>query len=592
MLQQTVDDLYYDAEDRKKLVACLHANGELRDYEVKLKTKNNEVRYVSINARLVKDAAGHPTHIEGALRDITERILAQHQSTLFQHAIEQSPVGIVITDPSGTIEYVNPKFTELTGYQPVEAIGKSHALLKSGHHSPEFYENLWNDIHSGREFRTEIQNRKKNGELYWENLLISPILDNRGGIRHFVSVMEDISGMKSMVEELIRSKEQAEQADQLKTAFLHNISHEIRTPLNAIVGFSSFLARSDLNNAKRKEFADIVEMSGNQLVSIISDIISVATLDAGQEKANIQETDVRQILANTFEQFKYPLPKRGIDFSYHCELTAQDAYILTDPVKLLQILTNLVGNALKFTDEGKVEFGCRLTGNLLNFYVEDTGIGIPPELHHSIFERFRQADLSTTRKYGGMGLGLAISMGYVELLGGTIGVESTPEKGSRFHFTLPWKPVHIPSHAPVETSPIPGKAMQRKTILVAEDEYFNFMLVAEILAGFHLNLIHAENGSSAVQHCLYKGLPDLILMDIKMPVMDGIEATRLIREMSQSVPIIALTAYALDKDRLRFLEAGCSDYIMKPFQHNELKDLVIRFLGDGQSGAGHTEAGL
>jgi PAS domain S-box-containing protein len=571
-------ELYVDPDDRINMMQDLYVTGELHDYELRLKTRDHELRYTSTNARLVRDALGNASHIEGSLRDITERKLAQQQTLLFMHAIEQSPIGIVITDLSGTIEYVNPRFSELTGYPAPEAIGQTPSLLKSGKQTAEFYQTLWNTILSGKSFRAEIQNRKKDGELYWENILISPILDAEGNTSHFVSVKEDITGLKNMVAELIRSKEQAEQADRLKTAFLHNISHEIRTPLNAIVGFSSFLAKSELNEHKRKEFADIVEMSGNQLVSIISDIISVATLEAGQEKTHIQETDIRQILDNTYEQFHFPLTRPGIAFTYQCTLSRQASLVRTDPVKLLQVLTNLVANALKFTEAGKVEFGCNLEENHLYFYVQDTGIGIPPELHTTIFDRFRQADISATRKYGGMGLGLAISKGYVELLGGTIGVVSAPNEGARFWFTLPYDPIDTPASGQPETSSVPNPPMNHKTVLIAEDEHFNFLLVGEILSGYHLNLVYAENGAVAVEYCRSQPAPDLILMDIKMPVMDGIDATRLIKSMNPSIPIIALTAYALEKDRDRFLSAGCDDYLTKPFQHHELRDIIIRYI--------------
>jgi PAS domain S-box-containing protein len=393
------------------------------------------------------------------------------------------------------------------------------------------------------------------------------------------SIIHDITEKKKIFEELSAAKEKAEEADRLKTAFLHNISHEIRTPLNAIVGFSSILGNPELTADKRKDFLDIINTSNDQLLSIISGIIALATLEAGQEQIAEKETDINLVLLNVYEQFLVSHIPADVTFSYHPALPDELALVYIDPVKLMQILVNLVGNALKFTHKGKVRFGYTLIGSKLRFFIEDTGIGIPEEMHELIFERFRQVDNTATRKYGGTGLGLALSKGYVELLGGSIALTSEPGKGSFFSFTLPYKPV-IKTSTTVNGDSIVSKIMlpSEKTILVAEDEHNNFLLINELLTSLQLKVIHVENGLEAVNICAGGNLPDLVLMDIKMPVMDGIKATKKIKKLNPGLPVVALTAYALEVEKKRIFESGCDDYLEKPIQHQALVETLLKYL--------------
>jgi signal transduction histidine kinase len=390
---------------------------------------------------------------------------------------------------------------------------------------------------------------------------------------------ESLERIQRINSDLQISKNRAEESDRLKTAFLHNISHEIRTPLNAIVGFSSILSNPDLSVDKKKEFIDIISVSNDQLLSIITGIIALATLEAGQEQITEMETDINLILLNVYEQFLTSRISAEVTFSYHPALPDELALVYTDPVKLMQILVNLVGNALKFTHKGKVRFGYKLIRNRLKFFVEDTGIGIPVEMHEHIFERFRQVDNSATRKYGGTGLGLALSKGYVELLGGSLKLTSQSGKGSLFGFSLPYIPV-IKTGKVVNANSKVTKTMLSpgKIILVAEDETNNFLLINELLTNMKLKVIRAKNGLEAVNKCLSGNLPDLILMDIKMPVMDGIEATKRIKKFSPGLPIVALTAYALEVDKKRIFDSGCDDYIEKPIHRKVLFETLIKHL--------------
>jgi PAS domain S-box-containing protein len=394
------------------------------------------------------------------------------------------------------------------------------------------------------------------------------------------AIIHDITEKKKMEEELVAAKLKAEENDRLKTAFLHNISHEIRTPLNAIVGFSSFLNNPNISLDKRKEFTDIINFSSEQLLSIITDIINVATLEAGQEKLNLKETDINQALMTVYEQFKVKAAFPNIDLHCETEIPNQDALVLTDGVKLIQILTNLVGNALKYTRRGKVFFNCIIRDDKLRFSIQDSGIGIPKEMHGKIFDRFWQVDSTVTREFGGTGLGLSITKAYVELLNGEIWLESEPGQGSTFFFTLPYQPLKKQTTQDLSReSNLEGADIQKK-ILIAEDENYNFLLIGELLANSKIELIRAENGLQAVNICRNRNDLDLVLMDIKMPVMDGIEATRQIKRMKPSIPVIALTAYAHDTDKKRLMECGCDDYLSKPLKQNSFFEMIRRYTQD------------
>jgi PAS domain S-box-containing protein len=425
--------------------------------------------------------------------------------------------------------------------------------------------------------RIQSQHRLFDGTVRDVEVYNTRIKDHGKDILH--SIILDITEKKRMKEELIAAKEKAEENDRLKTSFLHNVSHEIRTPLNAIVGFSSFLNMPNLSEEKKREFTDIINESSEQLLSIITDIITVATLEAGQEKVNSKETDINQAMASVYEQFCIKSIFPNIAIQYHSDIPDSEAIVMTDGVKLIQILTNLVGNALKYTTKGKVDFSCSVVKNDLYFVVEDTGIGIPREMHHRIFDRFWQADSTVTREYGGTGLGLSISKAYVELLGGKIWLDSEPGKGSVFYFTIPYEPCGIPKSANAiaaeitVASPTPGK-----TILIAEDENFNYLLIRELLSGYGIKLVYAENGLQALEICRSRSDLDLVLMDIKMPVMDGMEATRQIKIINPGLVVIAVTAYAYEVDRKRLIEFGFDDYLAKPLKKQELILMLNKYL--------------
>jgi PAS domain S-box-containing protein len=399
-----------------------------------------------------------------------------------------------------------------------------------------------------------------------------------------IQILEFVSGQiglaiqrKRAITDIIVAKERAEENNRLKTAFLNNLSHEIRTPLNAIVGFSEFLNEPGLDPARIHNLTGIICRSSSQLLSIIEDIVNISKIEAGLLEAWEKETNVNKIISNVYDQLQIKAAEKEIKFRYNSSLSETESLVITDETKLTQVLTNMVDNAIKFTEKGHVEYGCSLKQGFLKFYVADSGIGIDSAKFEAIFERFHQLETDHSQTKGGMGLGLPISKSFVELLGGEIWVESKPGAGSIFFFTIPWKP----SSKETGEVEVPGKVAgikDKQTILVAEDEENNFELTKVILSMYDVEILHAWDGQQAVDFVQKNGDIDLVLMDIKMPVMNGYDATREVKKIRPKLPVIALTAYALPGDREKALSAGCDDYMSKPVSLKEFLTIVKKHL--------------
>ena len=416
------------------------AENSVFEEEYPIKTASGEIKWVWERGRCVFGENNELLYLEGYIENITNRKLAEKELRKLSQAIEQNPVSVVITNSKGIIEYVNPKFTKMTGYEAHEAIGRNPKILKSDKMAPEIYANLWKVISTGKVWNGELINKTKSGKVYWAYKSISPILDEQGKITHYVAIGEDITEDKKNEAELIKAKEKAEESDRLKSAFLANISHEIRTPMNGILGFAELLKEPDLSQENQREFLDVIEKSGHRMLNIINDLIDISKIEAGETTLRIRKTNINRMLHELHLFFMPEGTQKNIGIDFHCDLPENESYIETDSTKLNQILTNLIKNAVKFTEEGSVTFGYRKKNLMLEFFVTDTGPGIDQEHKSLIFERFRQGTLGNMPKYEGAGLGLAISKAYVERLGGSIWMESELGKGSTFYFELP---IHV-----------------------------------------------------------------------------------------------------------------------------------------------------
>ena len=387
---------------------------------------------------------------------------------------------------------------------------------------------------------------------------------------------------RQLEQELIRAKEKAEESDKIKTAFLANMSHEIRTPMNGILGFTQLLTSENLTGEDLIEYTKAIDSNGRLLISLIDDIIDISKIETGHVKLNPEETDLNKLMDEIFESIlTEPVrkDKHKVEFILEKDLPDTNCSFDTDSVRLRQVIYNLISNAIKFTSAGYIKVGYKLDSpNSLLFYVIDSGIGIQPQKVSLIFERFIQADNSITRKYGGSGLGLAISKGLVELMGGKIWVESEHMKGSSFYFTHPFKFMNSTNQETIprqESNILIGKG---KTVLVVEDDKFSFKYLEAILKRYDIDIIHAVNGLEAIEMCIANPQLSLVLMDIQLPNLSGYDATREIRKINKTLPIIAQTANAFDEDRTKCLEAGCNEYLAKPISMSMLVEILTKYL--------------
>ncbi len=521
-------------------------------------------------------------------RDITERKHAQQaivqSEKRLKKMIHQSPLPIVITDERQNIEYFNDKFIELFEYT-LDDIKTSDDWYKSCFPDRKYREevkNIWKEaIAKAKKEHTDIGKQEfhmtiKNGEVRHCEFFMVPF-DNSSMI-----IINDISKIISTQKELVKAKEKAEESDHLKSAFLANMSHEIRTPMNGIIGFADMLRRPDKTEAQSNTYINIIYKSSNQLLKIINDILDISKLDSGQTFIKETKCFLNVILDELFAQFsKENSADDGIDFRVNKTLSDEETLVITEERKLRQILSNLLNNAFKFTSSGYIEYGYHLIdNNFLEFYVQDSGIGIQKEKQEIIFERFRQVEETFTRKYGGTGLGLAISKGFVELMGGKIRMETQEDKGTTFYFTIPYKPVGSEAKI-IKSTNKKNYKWDDKLILVVEDDETNFKYIEAALKPTKVKILHTISGNKAIELSLKNPTINLVLMDLRLPDINGLEATQSIKKMRDNLPIIAQTANAFREDRSKSIEAGCDDFIAKPFDEKKLLATINKHLKKG-----------
>lgn len=547
---------------------------ELYEAEFKIRQVNTgEIKLVYSKAELVLIHNTKQVKVIGVIQDITKR--KRDEETLQQsHAFNESllktiPFGMDIVDEKGNILFQSENFEKLFGK---EGIGKKCWDLYCDDKIQCSDCPLMNGITIGE--TGTYESRGFLGNRIFEIIHTGMTYQ---GKKAMLEIFQDITERKITEEEYIKAKFKAEESDRLKTAFLHNISHEIRTPMNAIVGFSALLSEPEVDEQTRQSYIDVIIQSSNHLLAIITDIVDISNIQANLVKVVKNEININSTFKTIFNQFLPKADEKNLILTFETDLDNRSAFILADSTKLFQILSNLVNNAIKFTNEGNVKLRYRVRGNFLEFCVTDTGIGIPKDHYDRIFDRFYQVQNIISRVYEGTGLGLSISKAYVELLGGRMWLSSELGKGSSFFFTIPYEKRVVLTKAVVESDISADFVFpEEKTILVAEDIDSNFKLVKYFLSRSNVKILRATNGKEAVEKALSGKNIDLVLMDIKMPVMDGYTAVKLIRETNSVIPIIAQTAYADDKERA--IECGCSGFISKPFDKKGLIKILREFI--------------
>ena len=573
--------LYRNPDVWEKLVALLKKTGKTENYEVDFVARDGKIIHAVINAIGIFDDKHKLKKIRGYVVDITKQKNVEKELLKLSRAVEQSPSSVIVTDSKGNIEYVNPKTLEITGYTKEELIGNNPRIFSSGEKPKSGYQQLWNTISSANEWVGEFHNKKKNGELYWESASISPILNQKQEIINYVAIKEDITERKKFIEDLKIAKEKAEESDRLKSAFLANMSHEIRTPMNGILGFTELLREPDLSSEQKETYIDIVNQSGQRMLNTVNDIVEISKIEAGIVTVDLKEVDIQLHLDELIRFFIPEATKKGLKLILENEVPKAVALISTDQNKIDSILTNLLKNAIKFTKAGEIRIGCIVHEKMLEFYVKDTGIGIPDERKQAVFERFIQADIVNKDARQGSGLGLAITKAYVEMLGGEIRVESKINQGSTFFFTLPLNGQVQEKAGKNENGNQDEKTSQIKGlhIVIAEDDETSALYLQTILQTESNKIMLTKNGNETVEAC--RNIPgiDLVLIDIQMPDLNGYEATRQIRQFDKNVIIIAQTAFGLSGDREKAIDAGCNDYIAKPIKKEELRNLINKYFG-------------
>jgi len=501
----------------------------------------------------------------------------------------------------GFVSSIDPETGENTGYHLGEQEIDQQFTLQPG---ASGYKGMWGTaLNTGKSFYTN--NPKSHpafrdeyeGKLALQNFLAVPalmekkvmgeiILANKDGgySRKDISIVEELGNIYSLAlhrkyteEALIKAKEKAIESDRLKSSFLANMSHEIRTPMNGIVGFTEFLAKENITPEKRAYYAKIVVQSSHQLLSIVNDILDISKIETGQFVLAPEVFNVNDLIMITFTLFEQRAKEQAISLFPKKALSDSLALIEVDQTKLKQIFTNLLSNAFKFTSQGQISFGYTVKEKeKLTFFVEDTGIGIQEEFHSRIFQRFTQAENTLSRNYGGTGLGLAITKSLVELMGGQIWFETEVNVGTTFYFTLPYSR-KLQNNNLISNSETTNNMEKNSnfTVLVAEDEEINYIFIEELLSELNLNFLHARNGQEAVEMFDSREDIGLVLMDIKMPVMNGYDATRAIKNINPQTPVYAQTAYAMSEDKEKARAAGCDGHLAKPLNQKELMDIVL-----------------
>lgn len=534
--------------------------------------------------RIIITDIQHQKSLELDLENESEKL--RKSELKFRQFIERSHDIFFYLDLETTmIDYVSPNVEEITGFT-VEYCKTLNQIQQDsfiGEKYKGIFEEIVNNLTRHRNVKNYTYERLfqllfKSGSWHWVEGSFGLILDEDGNPKKLMGSIHDITKRIENEQQLIMARDRAEESERLKSAFLANMSHEIRTPMNGIIGFAQILKSIDKNSPNRTKYLDIIEKSGERLLELINNLIDISKYESGQMKVKNSRFELNELFNYLSNFFTPEAENKNLVIEYECDLPDNRSFVFTDKEKVYALLTNLIKNSIKYTDEGSIKFGYKLDVDNLHFFVKDTGIGIPQNKLNSIFNRFVQVDSSLSSNYEGAGLGLAICKAYTDLLGGKIGVKSELNEGSEFYFELPVSIIDrtnekADSHILIEENDPTAKYQ----VLIADDDYNSRLLLEAVLSERASKKYFANDGKQAVEIIKKHPEIDIIFMDMKMPKMDGFKATRIIRESNKEVKIVAQTAFALSGDRQAAIEAGCNDYVSKPILP-EMISVILRRL--------------
>ncbi|WP_185957602.1 PAS domain S-box protein [Saccharicrinis carchari] len=566
-------------------------SGKTSSFKHELRFKHKKGQYIWFYDQgtvIEKDERGNPKRIIGTTQNIDQRKTTELDLLKLSKAVEQSQVVVEITDTKGLIEYVNPAFENLTGYKQQEVIGKNPNILNAHVLPKEVYKNLWQTILKGDTWEGELCNRAKDGTIFWESAIISPIKDENGDIINFIAVKEDITEKRKFLEQLKTAKKEAEEANKAKSEFMANMSHEIRTPMNAVTGFTDILYRQ-IENQTHREYLNSIKVSGKNLLAIIDDILDLSSIESGKIKLEYSPIDLAGLLNELKGIFEVQANKKGLTFSIYIDENACASFV-SDEVRVRQILFNLISNALKFTDKGSVSIrvqtdikinGTKSRDNVSNilFKVEDTGIGVKKEMLENIFDPFIQQNGQDQKKYGGTGLGLSISKNLANMLGGDISVNSEINQGSTFSFSLKGIKCSLSSDGMGNGNQQgPEILFDPKRVLVVDDIGTNREYMKSALCELGLTVSTAEDGLRALQ-ILEEEEINIILCDLKMPKLDGYGFVNKLRGgRFKELPCIVTTASVLNEELEQIKKHDFDGVMLKPIPLESLIGELKKYL--------------
>jgi two-component system sensor histidine kinase/response regulator len=525
---------------------------------------------------------------------VAERELQRHKLDNLKFALDEHAI-VSITDIDGNITYANDRFCDISGYTRQELVGRNHRIVRSAQHSPAIYQEMWETIASGKVWHGELCNRAKGGTLYWVAATIVPLLDAHGTPQEYIAIRTDITEQKRSEQALAVSRDAAEAASRAKSEFLANMSHEIRTPMNGVIGMTDLALDTALDEEQR-EYLNVVRSSAHSLLVIINDILDFSKIEAGHLSIEHISFDLRRTLAETLKTMAPRVHDKSLELA--CEIAPEvPSRVIGDPGRLRQVLVNLLGNAVKFTHQGSIVVSVeplRSTAGdaVLQITVKDSGIGIAADKLEIIFDAFSQEDASTTRKYGGTGLGLTICKRLVELMGGELGVDSIVGQGSSFHFTL-----HVAIDTAVANDSEAGRtfvSLTGKRIAIIDDTAINRQILGRMVEHWHAQAIGLDSAAAAQDWLAANPAPDLFLLDVQMPDMDGFTFAAWLRAQPplKEIPVIILSSGAMRGDAQRCRELDLQGYFPKPVVEEDLRVAVGRMLGHaGEGHAGEARSG-